>query len=79
MMLEQGNCCPLLGHAYAKHSGRKCLCGPHTLRRERGLGVFGNGVLREISGSESDGVTGSGEKCIMRNFMICTAHQTSFE
>jgi hypothetical protein len=35
---------------------------PHTVGTERGLRVFENGVLREISGSKSDGVTGECSK-----------------
>jgi hypothetical protein len=41
------------------------------LREERGLRVFENGVLRGVFGCKRDEVTGSGENCIMRSFMIC--------
>jgi hypothetical protein len=34
--------------------------------------VFENRVLRRIFGPKTDEVTGSGENCIMRNFVICT-------
>jgi len=48
------------------------------LREEHRLRVFENRVLRRISGSERDEVTGSGENYIMRSLMICTAHQILF-
>ena len=37
-----------------------------------------NRVLRRIFGHKSDEITRSGEHCIMRRFMICTAHKTLF-
>jgi hypothetical protein len=45
-----------------------------TLREGRRLRVFENWVLRGIFGAERDGVTGSGEKFIMRSLMICASH-----
>jgi len=44
------------------------------LGEERRLRVFENRVLRRIFGPKKDEVTWSGEKYIMGNFMICTAH-----
>jgi len=37
-----------------------------------------SGVLKGISGSVRDEVTGVGTDCIIRAFMICTARQISF-
>jgi hypothetical protein len=51
---------------------------PVTLREERRLRVFENRVLRKIFRPERDEVTGGGEDCITRSFMICTAHQILF-
>jgi hypothetical protein len=49
-----------------------------TLREERRLRVYENGVLRRIFGAKRDEVTGSGENYIMRNLMICNAHPILF-
>ena len=49
-----------------------------TLREGRGLRVFENRVLRIISGSKRDEVTGKGENYIMRNLMFCTPHPILF-
>jgi len=49
-----------------------------TLREGRGLRVFENRVLRIISGSKRDEVTGNGENYIMRNLMFCTPHPILF-
>jgi len=43
-----------------------------TLREERRLRVFENGVLRRVFGPKRDEVTGNGENYIMRNLVICT-------
>jgi hypothetical protein len=43
------------------------------LREEHRLKVFENRAMRRIFGPKRDEVTGSGEKYIMRNLMICTA------
>jgi hypothetical protein len=43
------------------------------------LGVFENRVLRRIFGPKRDEVTGNGENCIMKSFMICTLHQVLLE
>ena len=42
------------------------------------LKVFQNRVLREIFAAKRDELRGSTENYIMRNFMVCTAHQTLF-
>jgi hypothetical protein len=44
-----------------------------TLREECRLRV-----LRRIFGPKRDEVTGSGEDCITKSFMLCTPHQVSF-
>jgi len=44
------------------------------MREERRLRVFENRVLKTIFGLRRDEVQGSGENCIMRSLMICTAH-----
>jgi hypothetical protein len=54
-------------------------CGCETwsliFRKERRLRVFENRVLRRMFGPKRDEVTGeSGENCIMKSLMICTAH-----
>jgi hypothetical protein len=41
------------------------------------VGVFENRLMR-IFGPKRDEVTGSGENCIMRSLVICTAHQMLF-
>jgi hypothetical protein len=46
-------------------------CNGLSVKNSR-LRVFENGVLRVIVGLET------GENCIMRSFIICTAHQTLF-
>jgi hypothetical protein len=46
-----------------------------TVREEHKLRVFENRVLRTIFGPKRDGVTGGGESCITRSFIICTLHQ----
>jgi hypothetical protein len=38
--------------------------------------VFENRVLRRILGPKRDEVTGGGENCIMRSFIICTFRQS---
>jgi hypothetical protein len=45
-----------------------------TVRKERGLWVSENRVLRGIFGAKRDEVTGGRENYIMRSLMICTAH-----
>jgi len=55
-----------------------CETWSFTLREDRRLRVFENRVLRRIFGPKRDKVTGSGVNYIMRNFMICTAHQIFF-
>jgi hypothetical protein len=47
------------------------------LREEHRLRVFENKVLRRIFGPKKDEVTGEGESCTMRNFIICTCPQIS--
>jgi hypothetical protein len=49
-----------------------------TLREERRLRVFVNRVLGRIFVPKRNEVKGSGENYIMRNLMICTAHQILF-
>jgi len=49
-----------------------------TLREERRLRVYENRVFRRIFGSKRDEVTGEWRRYIMRNLMICTAHQILF-
>jgi hypothetical protein len=44
-----------------------------TLREEHRLRVFENRVLRRIFGPERE-EDGSGEKCIMMNFIACILH-----
>ena len=46
-----------------------------TLREERRLRVFENGVLRRVFGSKRDEVTGNGENYIMRSLVICTHYR----
>jgi hypothetical protein len=46
-----------------------------TVREEHKLRVFENMVVRMIFGPKRDGVTGEGESCIMRSFIICTILQ----
>jgi hypothetical protein len=48
-----------------------------TLMEEHGRRLFENGVLRQISGTDRNEVTGDWD-CIMRCFMICTPRQTFF-
>jgi hypothetical protein len=43
-----------------------------TLREEHRLKVFENRVLRRISGLKREEVTGSGEGCVMKSFIIFT-------
>jgi hypothetical protein len=43
-----------------------------TLREEHRLRVFENRVLRRIFGLKRDEVTGGGENCITRSFVIYT-------
>jgi len=40
--------------------------------------VFENRVLREISGTKSDGVTGDGDDYTMSSLMILTDHHKNF-
>ena len=49
-----------------------------TLREKRRLRVYENRVFRRIFGSKRDEVTGKWRRYIMRNLMICTAHQILF-
>jgi hypothetical protein len=51
---------------------RQCIC---ALREEHRLRVFENRMLRRIFGPKRDEVTGEGENCIMRSFVICTLHE----
>jgi hypothetical protein len=46
-----------------------------ALREEHRLRVFENRVLRRLFGPKRDEVTGEGENCITRRFMICTLDQ----
>jgi hypothetical protein len=46
-----------------------------TLREEHRLRVLEKMALRRIFMPKRDEVTGNGEDCIMRSFMICTPHQ----
>jgi hypothetical protein len=48
-----------------------------TLREEHRLIVFENKMLIKILGPEREEVTGDWrlEKCIMRSFVVATAHQ----
>jgi hypothetical protein len=41
--------------------------------------VFEKRVLRRIFFPKRDEITGAGENCIMRNFIICTLHQMYLE
>jgi hypothetical protein len=45
------------------------------IREEHRLRVFESRVLRNISGLKRDEVTGNGENCITRSFMIYTLRQ----
>jgi len=47
-------------------------------REELSKKVFEKRVLKNIFGHKRDEVTGGGGDCIMRSFMICTAHQILF-
>jgi hypothetical protein len=47
------------------------------LREEHRLRVFENRVVRRVFGPKRDEVTGDGESCTMRNFIICTHPQIS--
>jgi hypothetical protein len=49
------------------------------LREEHRLRGFKNRVLRQIFGSKRDAVTWEWRRHILRNSMICTPHQISFE
>jgi hypothetical protein len=46
-----------------------------TLREEHRLRVFENRVLRRTFGPKRDEVTGGGENCITRSFVIYTLRQ----
>jgi hypothetical protein len=48
-----------------------------TLRKEHGLGVFENRVLRRIFGPKRDEVTG--ENYERKSFVICTLRQVLLE
>jgi hypothetical protein len=48
------------------------------IKEEHRLRVFENGVPRKIFGHKRDEVTGTGENCIMRSFVICTPQQILF-
>jgi hypothetical protein len=50
-----------------------------TLREAHRLRVFENKVLRRIFGPKRDEVTGGGENCIMRSFVICTLRRVYLE
>jgi hypothetical protein len=55
-----------------------CETWSFTLREERRLSVFENGVLRRIYGPKRDEVKGNGENYITRSLMICIFHQLLF-
>jgi hypothetical protein len=42
------------------------------------LRVFEKKMQRRIFGPKRDEVTGSGEDCITKSFILCTPHQISF-
>jgi hypothetical protein len=46
-----------------------------TLREEHRLRVVENRVLRKVFGPKRDEVSGEGENCVTRSFVICTFHQ----
>jgi hypothetical protein len=46
-----------------------------TLREEDRLTVSENRMLKRIFGPKRDKVTGDGENCITRSFVICTLRQ----
>jgi hypothetical protein len=46
------------------------------LSEEHTQRVFENSVLRKVFWPMRNEVTGSGGDCIMRSFVICTAHHT---
>jgi len=48
------------------------------LREKLRLRVFENRVLGKIFGPRGYEVKGSGENCMMRRLMICTAHPKIF-
>jgi hypothetical protein len=50
-----------------------------TWRKELGLRVFENRVLKRIFGPKRDEVRGSGENYIRKKLVICTPHQTLSE
>jgi hypothetical protein len=50
----------------------RCETWSITLREERRLEVFKNGVLTNIPGDETEEVMVDGENFKMRSFMICT-------
>jgi len=54
-----------------------CATWSLTLRAERKLRVFHNGVLR-IFGPKRDEVPGEWENYTMRSLVICTAHPVLF-
>jgi hypothetical protein len=45
------------------------------LSEENGSSMLENGMLWRIVGPKRKKVTGGGENCIMKNFIICTLHQ----
>jgi hypothetical protein len=49
-----------------------------TLREERRMRVFENGVLRRIFGPKTDKVTKEWENYIMRSLMICSPRPILF-
>jgi hypothetical protein len=49
-----------------------------TFMEENRLRVFENRALRKTVGLKRDEVTGTGEDCVMRCFLICTTHLTIF-
>jgi hypothetical protein len=56
--------------------GQRCGTWSLASTEEHRLGVFKNGLLRKIFGSEWEEVAGTGENCIMSSIMIGTVQQT---
>ena len=46
-----------------------------TMREEYMMNIFEKRVLRMIFGTIRDEVTGGGEDCVTRSFILCTYHQ----
>jgi hypothetical protein len=55
-----------------------CETWSFTLSEEHRLRLLENRVLRKISGSKRDEVTGSGKDYITRSFIICSPQQILF-